>query len=65
MPQIMGPFLELAELLHRLAGTGEDTEDVEADLRGVSVLWLSWEGMGPAERKRAICDREGCDEQSC
>lgn len=27
----MGPFLELAELLHRLASTGEDAEDVEAN----------------------------------
>lgn len=43
----MGPFLELAELLHRLAGTGEDTEDVEADLRAVSVLWLPWRGGVP------------------
>lgn len=34
----MGPFLELAELLHRLASTGEDAEDVEANLRAVSVL---------------------------
>ena len=45
----MGPFLELAELLHRLAGTGEDAEDVEADLRAVSVLRLTRRRWGPVK----------------
>lgn len=45
-----GPFLELAELLHGLARSGKDAENVEAHLSYVSTE--SHGTMGPGEKGR-------------